>query len=225
MMTPPEPQPGQQPPWQHPPPAPPPWHPPPPKRNTGRNVAIVVIVLLVLAVAATVIVLQTRDRESAAGPETQDSTTTAPDTTETTIPTTPAGPPDEGNCVEDTSVSADDAEVVPVPCDAPEAVYRVAKTLPEPNADCPGSDYTLYYLEDPNGFTMCLMLNAKEGDCFINVENINENVARVDCAEAQYKVVDVVEGQADEAACPTDDAVVPHVYPEPPPSTVCVETL
>ena len=181
------------------------------------------IVLLVLAGAGIVIFLQIKDRGSASASGTQDTTTATETATETT--TEPATPPDAGACVEDNSRSADDAEIQSVPCDAPEAVYKVAKTLPEPDADCPGSDYTLYYEEGPDGFTMCLMLNAKEGDCFINVENINANVARVDCAEGEFEVVEVVEGKADESACPTDDAVVPHVYPEPPPSTVCLKTL
>jgi hypothetical protein len=184
-------------------------------------VAIIVIVLLVLAGAGIATFLLFKDRESASASGTQDATT-ATDTIETTGPATP---PDAGACVEDNSRSADDAEIQSVPCDAPEAVYKVAKTLPEPNADCPGSDYTLYYEEGPDGFTMCLMLNAKVGDCFINVENINANVARVDCAEGEFEVVEVVEGEADESACPADDAVVPHVYPEPPPSTVCLKTL
>jgi hypothetical protein len=183
-------------------------------------VVIVVIALVVLAAAGTAIILQSRDGGSLAVPRSTSST--APQSTE---PTDPAKPPDQGACVEDKSRSADDAEIQSVPCDAPEAVYKVAKTLPEPNADCPGSDYTLYYEEDPGGFTMCLMLNAKEGDCFINLENINANVTRVDCAEGEFKAVKVVEGEADESACPVDDTVVPLVYPEPPPGTVCLEAL
>jgi len=213
VTTPPGSQPWQPQPWQQPP------VPPPPRRNTGRAVAIVVIALLVLAGAGIGTYVLTKDRGPAPAAAAESTTSTAPEETE------PSAAPEPGVCVEDRSRSADDAEIRSVPCDAPEAVYKVAKTLPEADADCPGSDYTLYYEEGAGGFTMCLMLNAVEGDCFVNLEDIDANVTRVDCAQGEFKVIKVVEGEAAESACPVDDAVVPQVYPEPPPSTVCLEAL
>ncbi len=183
------------------------------------------ITLLVLAGAGIGIYLLTKDRGSAPAAADESTTSTAPETAETTGSTEPAAAPEPGVCVEDRSRSANDAEIRSVPCDAPEAVYKVATTLPEVDADCPGSDYTLYYEEGAGGFTMCLMLNAKEGDCFINLDDINANVTRGDCAQGEFKVIKVVEGEASESACPVEDTVVPQVYPEPPPSTVCLEAL
>jgi hypothetical protein len=133
--------------------------------------------------------------------------------------------PDPGICVEFTSPTLTDAEVSELPCDSPEAAYKVAKRLDKADDSCPNDNYDTYSETGAgNDYALCLMLNGQEGACLDNVDSTSLPTKRADCATARFKVIKAVDGQADESACPTGETVVPVTYPEPP-TTVCVEAI
>jgi hypothetical protein len=131
-----------------------------------------------------------------------------------------AGP---GDCIKVNSATEKSADVEKIDCNDQVAVFKVAKKLDNDTDNCPSNDYEKY-MQSGGGsgdFALCLMLNAKEGDCLANIEDPAKR-ARVDCGKAQVKVVKVVSGKADESAC--DQQTIPLVYPEPA-TTFCISQL
>jgi hypothetical protein len=120
-----------------------------------------------------------------------------------------------GDCIKVNSASTTSADVEKIDCNDKIAVFKVAKRLGNDSDSCPTPDYEKYTQTGGSGsdFALCLMLNAKEGECFANYDTPDKR-ARADCgAGAEVKVVKVVTGQADEGAC--DQTSVALVYPEP----------
>jgi hypothetical protein len=127
-----------------------------------------------------------------------------------------------GDCIKVNSASTTSADVEKIDCTTQEAVYKVAKKLDNSGDDCPNEFYDKYTQSGSgDGFALCLMLNAKEGDCFGNITSTSGKTERTDCASAEAKVTKVVSGQADEAACP-EGTGLPLVYPEPA-TTICLD--
>jgi hypothetical protein len=117
-----------------------------------------------------------------------------------------------GDCIKVNSATAKSADVEKIDCNDRVAVFKVAKKLGNDTDQCPTQDYEKYTQTGRGSdFALCLMLNAKEGDCFANIEDPAKR-ARVDCANGEFKVSKVV-NKADEAACGSDGQ--PLVYPEP----------
>jgi hypothetical protein len=122
-----------------------------------------------------------------------------------------------GECIK--VVSAQDAEIERVDCAAPEAVYKVAARLTSTSAACPEGEYS--ELTSGSSMKLCLMLNAKEGDCFSTTfAGRNRTHERVPCGpSAEYKVVKVVTGKADSKLCVNGDVVASYTEP---PMTICL---
>jgi hypothetical protein len=201
--------------WQYP--APPP--PPPPKRKSGVVVAIVVIAVLVLGGAGAAIYLLIKDQDNpSASPTGQQTTSTsrAPRTTESSSGPT-GGVPPPGACIKVIRASATDAEIEEVNCSSPEAVYRIGKELSSSTGSCPDGDYAEYTETGANSLKLCLILNAKEGECF---KEGDQHDTRTDCPSADYKVAKVIDGNADADQCGADDAENALTYAEPP-TTLC----
>lgn len=164
--------------------------PPPPgakPKNTGKIVKIVlgVVVLAVIAVVAIV------------------NWGTAPSSANV------------GDCIKVNSVSVTDADVEKVECTDPAASYKVAATFDDSSAECPGgtdSDYVSYTESGKGDLTLCLTLNAKEGECFKN----GDAAEKVGCSEANadVKVAKILTGTTDESGCP-EETVAFLAYPEP----------
>jgi hypothetical protein len=212
MSTPPEQWPGQWQPGGYGPYQPPPPPPAPPPRRTGRLVAILVVALLVLAGAGVGVYLLVKD-DKPASPSSSGGGGSG------------GGGPQVDDCVKDKSRSANDAELQPIDCASPEAIYRVAKRLDSATAKCPDGDYDVYTETGiGDGLAWCLMLNAKQGDCFVHMTEVNTPTARADCGSAEFKTTKVLNGEAKESACPSEDTVVALVYPEPP-TTICLEAI
>ena len=119
-----------------------------------------------------------------------------------------------GDCIKVNSATDKSADVEKIDCNDKIAVFKVAKKLGNDTDQCPTPDYEKYTQSGGGSdFALCLMLNAKEGDCFANLEDPAKR-ARVDCSSsAEIKVLKVVSDKADEALC--DQQSVPLVYPEP----------
>lgn len=126
---------------------------------------------------------------------------------------------EEGDCVK--VISTSDAEAGTVECSAPEAIYKVAKKLGSAASRCPEGDYTEWTGgKRTDTVKLCLMLNAKEGDCFTTTTSGgNESDDRVACSSADFKVVKVVPGKADKAACAEGDLAATYSQPA---TTLCL---
>lgn len=124
-----------------------------------------------------------------------------------------------GDCIKVKSANQDRAEIERIDCGDPGAVLKVAKKLGNDTDQCPTPDYEKYYQSGgaSSDFALCLMLNAKEGECFTNTSDLSK-LARADCAGAEIKIAKVVD-KADETAC--DQSSRPLVFPEPP-TTFCL---
>lgn len=116
-----------------------------------------------------------------------------------------------------------DPQLEVLECGTPRAIYRVAAE-PEMAEECPAGPYAKYSLIGMGGWSLCLALEAKPGQCFKT--NLAEGFAAADCAVADVKVTAVLTGKADGDACPPPPPNVafhprPLVYPTPP-LTVCL---
>lgn len=126
---------------------------------------------------------------------------------------------EEGDCIK--VISTSDAEAGRVECSAPEAIYKVAKKLGSASNRCPDGDYTEWTGgKRTDTVKLCLMLNAKEGDCFkTTTSGGNESDERVACSSADFKVVKVVTGKADKAACARGNLAATYSQPA---TTLCL---
>lgn len=179
-----------------------PGYPPTPKKSKTRLYVVGGIVLVIVVVAVIFGIKQSKVAPSSAGP---------------------------GDCIKVNSQAANDADVEKIDCTSPEAVFKVGVKLDSASADCPTDSYIQYMQSGGSGddFSLCLMLNAKEGDCFANLtsQDDSKKTAKVACTapDAEGKVSKVVNGKADVKACPADTGL-PLDYPEPKPGlTVCVD--
>ncbi|MET0238179.1 MAG: hypothetical protein ABW224_26295 [Kibdelosporangium sp.] len=129
---------------------------------------------------------------------------------------------EEGDCLK--VVSTADAEADQVECTAPEAVYKVAKKLDSASSRCPQGDYTEWSGgKRTDTVKLCLMLNAKEGDCFKTTSSGgNDTDERVACSSADFKVVKVVSGKADKAACARGNLAATYSQPA---TTLCLSKV
>jgi hypothetical protein len=127
-----------------------------------------------------------------------------------------------GDCINIVSASITDPEIEKVECGSQNAAYKVAKNLDSASDQCPEGDYGSYSESGrrSNGFTLCLMLNAAEGDCFKAEGNlVSGKTSKVACgASADFKISKVVTGSTDKAACGSDGNEL--VYSEPA-TTLC----
>lgn len=114
------------------------------------------------------------------------------------------------------------AEFEPADCADPEANYVVAEKFEGADAACATRDYTSYYLPSGNTYTLCLRLNAAEGDCFSG--SPGRASTKVECtASADFRVSRVVRGEAASSACgPVGSDENTIVYPKPEPLTLCL---
>jgi hypothetical protein len=144
-----------------------------------------------------------------------------------------AGSANVGDCLKATGPGPKTTEFAKADCAAPDAAYKYAV---KSDQGCPSISYG--YNTEKSGrysrYRQCLMLNAKQGDCFKQSVGFPTGQAeKVACsAGATYRVTKVVEATADASACGRnadsdatgDDWTHPRalVYKEPP-TTVCTD--
>lgn len=129
-----------------------------------------------------------------------------------------------GECIKVNSQSVADADVEKIDCGLPDAAFKVAKNLDSSGDACPTGDYTEYTESGrrrSDGFKLCLVLNAKEGDCFQQEGTIVAGkTTKVTCgSSASFKVSKVSTGKADESLCEPGETA--EVYSEPA-TTLCL---
>jgi hypothetical protein len=135
---------------------------------------------------------------------------------------TAASSAEVGDCIKVNNASISDADVNKVECTDPAAAYRVGSTSDDASAKCPGGDDAAYVGYTETGgrgsdLLLCLILNAKVGECYIRGDSVD---TKVDCGDpkANFKVTKLVES-TDTGGC-AQDSVGAYVYPEPKPGLV-----
>jgi hypothetical protein len=113
-------------------------------------------------------------------------------------------------------------------CNDPKANVKIAVKLDKASDDCPGGSnagYDTYSVTGRSSYKLCLMINAKQGDCLANFSSQTKGYVKVPCSDPtkDSELVKVVEGQASESVCDGTEATRVAVYPQPP-TTMCVKT-
>lgn len=107
-------------------------------------------------------------------------------------------------------------------CNSDNAKLKVAKVLDSATGSCPNADYSEYYKSSSRGpsYKLCLVPNLVEGQCYkIGASGKDTDFSKAPCGSGDVvKVAKVIQGSADEKACPGGGGVS---YPEPP-TTFCV---
>lgn len=109
-----------------------------------------------------------------------------------------------------------------VDCGDPSANVKIGVRLDSDTDSCPTGDYDEYSVSGSRSYKLCLMLNAREGECWANVTSATDGYKRVDCADptAEVRIVKVVTGQAEESACGGTEYDVAVTYSQPA-TTLC----
>jgi hypothetical protein len=117
------------------------------------------------------------------------------------------------------------AQVEKAGCGDEAALYEVGLYLDDPDGSCPAESYSAYQQSGgrQQEFTLCLMLNAAEGDCLRMPTIALGEEKKVACTdqEANRRVTKVIDGTADGAACDRGSVDDARVYPDPK-RTVCI---
>lgn len=136
--------------------------------------------------------------------------------------TAPAGA-EVGECIKVVSSTATSTKVDKVDCSSREATFKVGANLDSSTDSCPSGDYAKYSDRGgrrSDGFALCLMLNAAEGECFKQEGTRSADAVKVTCdSSATHKVVKVSEGRSDENECSSGEIV--FVYSQPA-TTICL---
>ncbi len=133
-----------------------------------------------------------------------------------------------GDCLSITEFTQGGDEPAKADCNDPKANVKIAKKLETASEDCPGGSsagYDTYSVSGRSSYKLCLMINAKQGDCLANFTSQTKGYLKVPCTDPTKdgELVKVVTGQADKNVCEGTDATRVAVYPEPA-TTMCVKT-
>ncbi|MFI6045384.1 hypothetical protein ACIA8C_27400 [Nocardia sp. NPDC051321] len=116
------------------------------------------------------------------------------------------------------------AELAQADCADPDANYRVALRVDNDIDTCPSPDYAYYKRSGPDGYRLCLTLNAAENDCFADLPGFVGPKAA--CGPHSYQVSRIVHGTMDRLLCGVDTrAQWGLVYSTPEPTTICVRAV
>lgn len=137
---------------------------------------------------------------------------------------TSASSAEVGDCIKVNEAGITDADVEKIDCTDPAAAYKVGATFDSSSATCPGGSDSAYVSYTQTGgrrsssLTLCLILNATEGDCYEEGTSVD---TKVECTDpnATFQVAKVLTDSADPAACP-EGVLGVYVYPEPKPGMV-----
>jgi hypothetical protein len=109
-----------------------------------------------------------------------------------------------------------------VACDAQNANMKIGARLADGNATCPTGDYDEYSVTGRGSYKLCLIINAKQGDCFAGMASSTAGYKRVACTDptSDSQFVKVVNGTASKDACDGTEATMVRTYSQPP-TTLC----
>ncbi|MFI6096763.1 hypothetical protein ACIA8G_14475 [Lentzea sp. NPDC051213] len=95
----------------------------------------------------------------------------------------------EDTCVKFNGPGENDLGLTVIDCNGDRAALRIGTVLTETSADCPRGEYKV--LRDTrHNAALCLLPNAKEGDCFeLDTEDLQRSVvSKFDCAAPRVNV-------------------------------------
>jgi len=205
QQPPPNGQPGQQPPYGQqpspygPPPVgqPAPFGPPPvaPKKSKLRWLRIVIPVLVLIVAVVVGFVQSAKSPDSSA----------------------------VGDCL---SVSEFKQGVEPkkADCGDPSANVTIAAKLDSGTGSCPDGDYDEFSVTGSKSYKLCLIVNAKEGDCLANFFSQTAGYQKVPCTDpkADAQIVKAITGTSNKDLCQDTDATNAATYSQPP-TTFCIK--
>jgi hypothetical protein len=109
-------------------------------------------------------------------------------------------------------------------CSDPAANVLIGAKLDNGTGSCPDGDYDEYSVTGRTSYKLCLVINAKQGDCLSNFLSDTEGYKKVPCTDptVDAEVVKAVAGTADENQCEGTDATHAAVYSQPA-TTLCLK--
>lgn len=107
-------------------------------------------------------------------------------------------------------------------CDDPKANVKIGVRLDDDNATCPTGDYDEYSVSGSGSYKLCLIINAKQGECFSGMTSSTAGYTRVSCTDpnSDSEFVKVVNGTSSEDLCKDTEATRARTYSQPP-TTLC----
>lgn len=125
-----------------------------------------------------------------------------------------------GDCLTITEFTSGGDDPVKADCNDTNANVKIGAKLDKASDECPGgaeSPYDTYSVTGRSSYKLCLMVNAKQGECLANLTSKTQGYKRVPCTDptGEAEVLKVVEGRADKSACGDDEGVIAVAYPEP----------
>jgi hypothetical protein len=109
-------------------------------------------------------------------------------------------------------------------CDDPAANVKIAAKLDTGSSKCPEGDYDEFSVTGSKSYKLCLIVNAKQGDCLAGFFSDTAGYKKVPCTDptADAEIVKAVTGIADQNQCEATDATNVAVYSQPA-TTFCVK--
>ncbi len=109
-------------------------------------------------------------------------------------------------------------------CNSAEANALIGVKLEKATDECPSDVYDSYSVTGSSSYKLCLVINAKQGDCLANFNSQTEGYKKVPCSDPSKdaELVKVVEGKSDKALCDDTEAKYAIAYPQPA-RTLCVK--
>lgn len=129
-----------------------------------------------------------------------------------------------GDCYAVTTFGDVDAEPAKADCGSIEANTKLGAKAESGDA-CPQGEYDQLTVDRTfSSYKLCMMINARQGDCFENFLADSVAYQKVECSDPtkDAEVVKVIEGASGDTACDDTGATDLKSYSTPP-STVCVK--
>jgi hypothetical protein len=112
-----------------------------------------------------------------------------------------------------------------VDCNDAAANVKIGARLSNASDKCPEGMYDEYEVTGSSDYRLCLVINAKQGDCLTGFQSQTAGYRKVPCSDPakDAELVKVVDGQEGETACQGTDATDYRSYSQPK-LTLCIKS-
>jgi hypothetical protein len=112
-----------------------------------------------------------------------------------------------------------------VDCNDAAANVKIGARLANASDKCPEGMYDEYEVTGRSDYRLCLVINAKQGDCLKGFQSQTAGYQKVPCSDPgkDAELVKVVDGQEGEAVCQGTDATEYRSYSQPK-LTLCIKS-
>jgi hypothetical protein len=111
-------------------------------------------------------------------------------------------------------------------CGDPKANVKIAAKLDNGNGSCPeGGAYDEYSVTGRSSYKLCLMINAKQGDCFSDFTSKTAGYMKVSCSDPKKdaEFIKIIDGKFDKNLCEGTEAAYALAFPQPA-TTMCIKS-